>query len=226
MYVNQGEGSRLSLTDVIYDGNTAAWDGGGMAIAVGDVHLTNVLFYGNWAGDSGGGMAIYQTAPDMSNVTFSGNWANYGGGIYLNALNGFPLNLVNCIFWGNSGLYGDSFDKQIWISAGLMNATYSDIKGGYTGAGNIDADPMFTAPITATVAPTTTGDYHLQITSPAIDAGDNRAITVTTDLDNNPRRANVPSVPDTGYGTPPIVDMGPYEVIGPLARFFLPVIIK
>jgi uncharacterized repeat protein (TIGR01451 family) len=217
MYVNQGEGSSLTLTNVIYDGNTAAWDGGGMAIAVGDVHMTNVLFYGNWAGDSGGGMAIFQTAPDMSNVTFSGNWANYGGGIYLNALNSFPLNLENSVFWGNSGPYGGPFDKQIWIHAGLVNATYSDIQGGYTGEGNIDADPMFTAPITATVAPTTTGDYHLQITSPAIDAGDNRAVTVSTDLDGNPRKIDITSVPDTGYGTPPIVDMGPYEVIWPVA---------
>jgi len=76
---------------------------------------------------------------------------------------------------------------------------------------------MFTAPITATVAPTTTGDYHLQIISPAIDAGDNRAVEVTTDLDGNPRKVDIASVPDIGYGTPPIVDMGPYEVPWPIA---------
>ena len=76
---------------------------------------------------------------------------------------------------------------------------------------------MFTAPITATVAPTTTGDYHLQITSPAIDAGDNRAVVVNTDLDGYPRMLDIPSVPDTGYGTPPIVDMGPYELSWPYA---------
>ncbi|MFZ2095780.1 MAG: choice-of-anchor Q domain-containing protein, partial [Anaerolineales bacterium] len=206
------------LTNAIFSGNTSTWYGGGMAISVGDVHMTNVLFYGNWAGDSGGGMTIYQTAPDMTNVTFSGNWSNYGGGIYLDALNGFPLNLVNCIFWGNSGPYGGSFDKQIWVHAGLVNATYSDFQGGYAGEGNIGADPQFTFPITATVAPTTTGDYHLQITSPAIDAGDNRAIEITTDLDGNPRKLDVPSVPDTGYGTPPIVDIGPYEVSWPIAN--------
>jgi predicted outer membrane repeat protein len=213
MYVNQGEGSSLNLMNAIFSGNTSTWYGGGMLIAVGDVHLTNVLFYGNWAGDSGGGMWIYQTAPDMTNVTFSGNWSNYGGGIYLNALNSFPLNLVNSILWGNTASYG----SQIYIESGQVNATYSDIRGGYAGEGNIDADPMFTAPITATVAPTTTGDYHLQITSPAIDAGDNQAISVTTDLDGNPRKSDIASVPDTGYGTPPIVDMGPYEVTWPIA---------
>ncbi len=210
MYVNQGEGSSLNLTNAIFRGNTSTWYGGGMIISVGDIHITNVLFSGNWAGYSGGGMDIRQVAPVLTNVTFSGNWSYYGGGIYL-ASSG--IDLVNSILWGNSAPYGN----QICIDHGPVNATYSDIQGGYAGEGNIDADPMFTFPITATVAPTTTGDYHLQITSPAIDAGDNRAITVTTDLDGNPRKVDIASVPDTGYGTPPIVDMGPYEIAWPIA---------
>ncbi len=214
MYVNQGEGSSLYLTNAIFSGNTSTWYGGGILIFVGDLHLTNVLFSGNWAGYSGGGMDIRQVAPVLTNVTFTGNWSTYGGGIYLNSSG---LNLVNSIFWGNYGPYGSPFDKQIWIDAGPLNATYTDLQGGYAGVGNIDADPQFTAPITATVAPTTTGDYHLQITSPAIDAGDNTPVIVTTDLDGNPRRVDVPSVPDTGYGTPPIVDMGPYELSWPVA---------
>ncbi len=214
MYVNQGEGSSLNLTNVIFRGNTSTWYGGGMLIFVGDLHLTNVLFSGNWAGYSGGGMDIRQVAPVLTNVSFSGNWSTYGGGIYLNSSG---LNLVNGIFWGNYGPYGSPFDKQIWIDAGPLNATYTDIQGGYAGVGNIDADPQFSFPITATVAPTTTGDYHLQITSPAIDAGDNTPVSVSTDLDGNPRRVDVPSVPDTGYGTPPIVDMGPYELSWPVA---------
>jgi uncharacterized repeat protein (TIGR01451 family) len=210
MYVNQGDGSTLNLTNVIFSGNTTTWYGGGILLWVGDVHLTNVLFSGNWAGYSGGGMDIRQVAPVLTNVTFSGNWSYYGGGIYL-ASSG--VNMVNNILWGNAASYGN----QIYIDHGPVIATYSDIRGGYTGEGNIDADPQFTFPITATVAPTTTGDYHLQITSPAIDAGDNRAVTVATDLDGNPRKLDVPSVPDTGYGTPPIVDMGPYEVSWPFA---------
>ena len=214
MYINQGEGSSLTLTNAIFSGNTSTWYGGGMMISVGDVHLTNVLFSGNWSGYSGGGMDIRQVAPALKNVTFSGNWSQRGGGIYLNASG---LDLVNSIFWGNDGLYGDSFDKQIWIQVGQVNASYSDIQGGYNGEGNINIDPQFTFPITATVAPTTTGDYHLQITSPTIDAGDNRAVVVITDLDGNPRMLDIPSVPDTGYGTPPIVDMGPYELSWPYA---------
>ncbi|MCK4654592.1 MAG: hypothetical protein KAU01_09100, partial [Candidatus Cloacimonetes bacterium] len=43
-------------------------------------------------------------------------------------------------------------------------ATYSDIEDGWTGTGNINSDPMFVNP--------GSGDYHLQSTSPCIDAGD------------------------------------------------------
>ena len=210
MYVNQGEGSSLTLTDAIFSGNTSTWYAGGMMIWVGDVHLTNVLFSGNWAGTYGGGLRIAQVTPVLTNVTLSGNLSYCGGGIEL--LSG-GVDLTNSILWGNYAPYG----SQICIESGQVDATYSDIQGGYTGDGNIDADPQFTFPITATVAPTTTGDYHLQITSPAIDAGDNTAVVVTSDLDGNPRLVDVPSVPDTGYGTPPIVDMGPYELSWPVA---------
>ena len=217
MYTNMGTGSSLTMTNVIFSGNTSVWYGGGMEIGVGDIHMINVLFYGNRAGASGGGMSIYQTAPEMTNVTFSGNWSNYGGGIYLDASGLFPLNIANSILWGNGGAYGGPFDKQIWFHAGQLNVTYSDIQGGYTGTGNIDLDPQFIMPITATVAPTTTGDYHLQITSPAIDAGDNTPVIAATDLDGHPRKIDVPSIPDTGNGTLPIVDMGAYEASWPVA---------
>ena len=203
-------GGSLDLTNVIFSGNTSTWYGGGMNIWVGDVHLTNVLFSGNWAGTYGGGLRIAQVTPVLTNVTLSGNLSSCGGGIEL--LSG-GVDLTNSILWGNYAPNG----SQICIESGQVDATYSDIQGGYTGDGNIDADPQFTFPITATVAPTTTGDYHLQIISPAIDAGDNTTVVVTTDLDGNPRLVDVPSVPDTGYGTAPIVDMGPYELSWPVA---------
>jgi hypothetical protein len=67
------------------------------------------------------------------------------------------------------------------------------------------ADARFVAP--------DLGDYHLRLTSPAIDAGDNEFVqaTLTRDLDGRPREADVAAVPDTGAGTPPIVDMGAFE---------------
>ncbi|MCL2132401.1 MAG: T9SS type A sorting domain-containing protein, partial [Lentimicrobiaceae bacterium] len=61
------------------------------------------------------------------------------------------------------------------------------------------ADPQFVAPVAASLAPTTAGNYRLQLGSPAIDAGNNSFVTAATDLDANPRIYNS------------IVDMGAYE---------------
>ena len=69
----------------------------------------------------------------------------------------------------------------------MDTVTYSDAQGGADGTGNIAVDPLFTAPITTTMVPTTTGDYHLQPGSPAINAGDSLSVTVGTDLAGNPR---------------------------------------
>ena len=105
---------------------------------------------------------------------------------------------------------------------------YSDIQGGQAGvsisgqgtlffqAGSLDVDPQFLGP----------ADFHLGPTSPCIDAGNTFVVPLDVldldgdgnvtepnpyDLDRVARFRDVPSVPDTGLGTPPIVDMGPYE---------------
>jgi len=54
---------------------------------------------------------------------------------------------------------------------------------------------------------------RLQPGSPSSDAGNNGALSgsVTTDLDGNDRFIDDPTAPDTGTGTPPLVDMGAYE---------------
>jgi len=56
-------------------------------------------------------------------------------------------------------------------------------------------------------------DYHLSLDSPCIDAGDNHAPSLPgTDIEGDPRRIDLPQVPDTGHGQPPLVDMGSDEV--------------
>lgn len=74
------------------------------------------------------------------------------------------------------------------------------------GAGNKCADPQF--------IDVAAGNLHLSDTSPAIDAGNNSAPSpgIITDLDGKPRFFDMPSVTDTGAGSPPIVDIGAYEV--------------
>ncbi len=201
------------LTNVTFNGNSAN-DGGGMRNFQSSPYLNNVVLSGNQATGYGGGIANEEGShPLLINATFGGNRAGYGngGGIYNNDSN--PT-LVNCILWGNDA-YADPEISNVGTS--LPNLAYSDVfwaSGVYTGTGNLNLDPQFVSPITATVAPTTTGDYHLLPTSPVIDAGNNFSVTVSVDRDGNPRRMNVPGIPDTGLGTLPFVDLGAYEVEG------------
>ena len=96
---------------------------------------------------------------------------------------------------------------------------YCDIQGGWAGAGgnNIDQDPLFTDPGHWN-SEWVEGDYHLLPGSPCIDSGfgDSGATVPMTDLDGDPR-CDDPEVANTGGGTPDYVDIGAYELKGPLA---------
>ena len=70
----------------------------------------------------------------------------------------------------------------------------------------MQVDPLFVNPAL--------GNFRLsQGSSPLVDAGNTNLFPsgITTDLDGNPRFVDMPLVPDTGVGAPPIVDMGAYE---------------
>ena len=189
------------LTNVTFRGNSASDYGGGMVNDISSPTLTNVTFSNNSASNYGGGMANFFSSPTLTNVTFSGNTAsNSGGGMY-NFISSNPT-LTNIILWGDSAPNGPEIYND---GSSTPSISYSDIQGGYAGTGNINADPRF--------VDAAGGNLRLQLTSPAIDAGNNAAVPagITTDLDGNPRFVDIPTVPNTGSGTPPIVDMGAYE---------------
>jgi len=134
-----------NITNSIFTGNIAVYYGGGMANVQSSPSVRNCIFSGNSA-QWGGGMQNWQSSPTVNNCTFSGNFAyvydsigGYGGGMH-NDANSDP-NVTNCIFWDNNAVtdgndiynYGDSDP----------NVTYSDVKEGYEGTGNIDEDPCF-----------------------------------------------------------------------------------
>jgi uncharacterized repeat protein (TIGR02543 family) len=201
----------VSLSSVTFSGNQASGLGGGMIAGdhnfintyTGNLTLTNVSFIGNTAdylkfgGCSGGGMWIFDASPTLTNVTFAGNYASSGGALYSHSSN--PT-ITNSILWGDSG-------GEI---VGPASVSYSIVQGGYTGAGNKNADPLFVSPPAG--APTIVGDLHLQVGSPAIDAGNDSAAGlsgITTDLDGNNRFF------DGDGDTAATVDMGAYEYQGP-----------
>ena len=106
----------------------------------------------------------------------------HGGAVYISA--GGRVKVVNSILRSNT-------PDQI-SGEGTVSVEYSDIQGGWTGAGNIDADPQFMS-----IDPLSY-DFHLQATSPCLDTG-------TTELAPAFDRSGVKR--PMGLG----VDMGIYE---------------
>ena len=148
--------SHVILNNVTISNNNATW-GGGMYI-YGDCNpiLSNVTIYDNVAYSEGGGIICHVNCdPILSNITVSGNYSPFGAGIFIGS-NCYP-EIINSIFWNNT-------PSEIYQSGGLITITYSDIQGGWAGIGNINFDPLFVNSIN--------GDFHLQESSPCIDAGD------------------------------------------------------
>ncbi|MBN1668844.1 MAG: hypothetical protein JW862_17260 [Anaerolineales bacterium] len=201
------------LTHVTFIGNRANQDGGGAlyVIAIGGSTLTNVTFTGNFAGDQGGGLVSDNSSLSLSNVTFSGNQAGQEGGGFYN-LNSAST-LINCILWGNQAPTG----PEIYIQSGTPpGISYSDIQGcggsgawlpacGSDGGGNLDSDPAFVAPVAASSAPTSAGNYRLRYDSPTIDTGSNPGVSTPSDLDGQPRLV------DGNADSNVRVDLGAYE---------------
>lgn len=117
----------------------------------------------NWS--AGGGIdcsanpaTITKNLPIIINNTITNNSAHDGGGI---RCANSSSTLINNILWSNNAQNG----PDIFLSpGGNIIVTYSDVQGGWPGEGNIDSYPLFVDP--------DNGDYHLQVGSPCIDAGD------------------------------------------------------
>ncbi len=206
--------SSPSLTNCTFSNNSAASFGGGIYnYSRSSPTAANCRFSGNSATEGAGMYNDYYCSPALTNCTFSGNSAgSFGGAIYSRATS--SPTLTNCIIRGGNS-------SPIYNSSSTPVISYSDIEGGYTGTGNIDADPLFVrnpSPGADTVWGTADDDYgdlRLRSGSPCIDAGSNAAVPagITTDLASNPRFIDVPGVRDPGA----IVDMGAYEYTLPLA---------
>lgn len=190
--------SSPTLTNCSFSGNTANSGGGIFNAAGSSPTLTNCIFSSNSAANSGGGMYNYSSSsPILTNCSISGNTAeSIGGGMY--NLGSSPT-LANCILWGNTAPIGPEI---VNTSSSTPSVTYSIVKYGYTGTGNLNQDPLF--------VDAANGDLHLQACSPAIDAGSNAAVpaSISTDLDGNNRFIHT------------TIDMGVFEYSGALYTYY------
>ncbi|MHC4945056.1 MAG: right-handed parallel beta-helix repeat-containing protein [Planctomycetota bacterium] len=163
----------------VVKGNTAELFGGGI-----EFHdnctpvLLNNIVTGNSvsAVNGGGGGMLFSTNSSgvVTNNTVSENTADCGGGIYCFASS--PV-ITNSILWNNTALFGPEIYP---VTSSYPDVTYCDVRGGWTGTGNIDVDPLFEDPVG--------GDFHLTCASPCIDAGDNTAPSLPAkDFDHDPR---------------------------------------
>jgi hypothetical protein len=203
------EGSETStFVGSAFNGNHSSYQGGAAYAYTGGFVPINCSFVGNSAVGEGGAVYTFGSAAPTVNCTFVSNTsAVEGGAIRTNG------QISNCIFRDNFA------PAHPQIELGVYLPKYSDVQGGMSGAGNIDVDPVFLSNPSSGpdglwgTADDNYGDLRIAPYSPVADAGDNSAVAPFTsvDADGNNRFVDIPTTPDTGAGTPPIVDMGAYE---------------
>jgi predicted outer membrane repeat protein len=172
--------------------NNYAYEGAAIESDDGSPTITNCLFVNN-ASSYG---CVYSEADHhnivmvLDNCTFSNNSALMGAALYIRQDGIYTGNMTlnNCILWNDSAT---TSNNEIYYDGSTLTANYSDIKGGFSGTGNINLDPLFVS----------NTNFKLQTGSACTDAGNNSYIPsgINTDLDNLTRIQNS------------IVDMGAYE---------------
>jgi hypothetical protein len=179
------EGGAPIVANSIISLNGATSDGGGCHLKNCQARLLNclIVFNGTVYWD-GGGVWCWNVVGGLianCNIMYNsvGDPTSWGGGIEV--LSGSPL-ITNCIVREN--------DNEE-ISSGTV--TYSNVKGGYPGTGNIDEPPYLMDIDGPDNDPHTwaDNDYHIQYTSPCRDAGNVVSGMPGYDMEGDPRAAGL-----------------------------------
>lgn len=175
--------------------NNAAGHGGAIKAWFGTLAMDNSLLRGNTTTEDGGALFLENAASTLRNCTIAGNQAGRapGGGILQR---GGSLDIANSILWNNQASYNpaDVEGRQVTAQSGTTQIAYSSVQGlnSFAGNNNTSFDPLF---VNAEA-----GDFHLDLASPLINAGNNGLATASpTDLDGFARTNLV------------TVDLGVYE---------------
>jgi len=137
--------------------------------------MSNCIIAHNLSNEYGGGVGFYNTssATMINNTLYANEACKAGSGVYLNKESTLSI--------GNSIIYGNINDEIVYDIA-IPKVTYSNIKGGWPGIGNIDSDPLFADPLNL--------DFHIKYKSRCRDAGNKTLADLpTSDFENDPRVA-------------------------------------
>ena len=156
-----------------FEDNSGNYGGGvyleGSGTETNPILFTNCILWKNQA-DYGGGAVLGTDSYNLDSFlkiehcTVTGNIAeeggvSAGGGAHISI--GSKLTIVNSLLWNNTA---DEYQEIYSLFTVYVTVNYSNIKGGWVGAGNINAEPLFEDSIN--------GDFHLQDGSPCKGAGE------------------------------------------------------
>lgn len=173
-----------SISSCEISGNYTAGGGAGLFMEGPGMRIENSVIHHNVSDGYWGG-GVYTNSDSnlvIINCTIASNEANnatYGKGGGIACSNG-NNSIVNCIIYGNTAA---AASNEVWLNPGLLgfSVTYSDIRGGYTGTGNVDEDPVFNNPA---------NNFHLTsfITTPSdVYEGGTKEGAPVCDYDGNTR---------------------------------------
>ncbi|HUW18461.1 MAG TPA: S8 family serine peptidase [Sedimentisphaerales bacterium] len=211
-----------TITNCTFTGNVATWGG---AIQCEGIDMSNCIISNNRSYGYGGGIYCTDGSPLIANCLIINNTAYdpgmggaSGGGIEYSASAGRPhsATFINCTIVGNWAESTGGAIRSLWrvtrvtncivrdnwpnqLNGNSFDVTYTNIHGGFSGEGNIDADPLFIS----------ANDYHLTFGSPCVDTGTNAPAggLPATDIEGTHR----PLDGDADGNN--VADMGAYEYL-------------
>jgi hypothetical protein len=191
--------SSPTITSSVFIGNIASasnkGQGGAIFNSSSSPQVINCIFVKN-VSDTGAVMYNSYSSPTIINCTMAFDSADKAGSGIFNTGVSVPV-VKNSIFW-------DCGVGIVNISPATALVSYSCVKGGFAGQGNISLDPMF---FDSTFADSSIIDYSLKAGSPCINKGTASLSGVTLparDLAGNPRIQDA------------VVDMGAFEYAPPV----------
>jgi hypothetical protein len=211
-------------------GGLVSAGGGGIRAGDGNPHILNNVITRN-RGLYGAGIVLNYTGVVLRNnvIAYNTGGEHYGGGgVWINNNGTYPRILENNTIVGNISIGGGGGIQLFTASTvtmrnsivrrnfgspgpqirGTMTVSYSNIEGGYSGTGNIDADAAWAD-----------SNAYLQLSSACVDAGDT---TASYDDPENPGLPGMAEWPSLGtlrndmgaYGGPDRTDLPSFSVAG------------